>query len=481
MKRKLKADAEQVDPLLEKLARLEAQNRDLSGMVQNSYDGMAIMDDEGRLILLNPAVERIMGLKNDETLNRKVSDLITEGIIDNGSTIKVLETGQRQTVLINTVAGRQVLSTGTPVLDAEGKVQRIYCNLRDVTGLNELREKFELSQTLLSKYLLELNEVKQQKARDTSIVAHSSGMRQLVETAYRMGRVDATVLLLGESGVGKELFARLIHQAGARAETGSFVKINCGAIPGELLESELFGYEAGAFSGAGREGKPGYFVIADKGTLFLDEIGDMPMPLQVKLLSVLQDREVTRLGGTKPTSVDVRIIAATNRNLEERIAAGLFREDLYYRLNVVPLHIPPLRERREDIPFLLSRFLEKYNKKYGQSKRLGGETVALLGAYSWPGNVRELSNLMEHVAVVGDDQVIHPEQLPAKYLSPAQVEYSEGATELPLKDAVEKYELGLIKRVVSNSETLEGAAHRLGVSMSTLTRRLRRIKKDGHI
>ncbi|MBI5445751.1 MAG: sigma 54-interacting transcriptional regulator [Deltaproteobacteria bacterium] len=466
---------ESIRKLSEKIARLEEQNRDLLGMIENSYDAMAIIDGEGRLILLNPAVERTMGLKNAEIIGRKVSDLIKEGIIDNATSVKILETGVPSSVIINTFAGKQVLSTGTPAFDAEGKVHRIYCNLRDVTGLNQLKEKFEQSQKLLSKYLLELNEVKQYQTRLKNFVAHHPRMRQVVETAYRMGRVDATVLLLGESGVGKEVVARMIHEASPRSETGSFVKINCGAIPGELLESELFGYEAGAFSGASKDGKPGYFVIADKGTLFLDEIGDMPVSLQVKLLAAIQDQEVTRLGGTKPTKVDVRIVAATNRDLEQRVQTGHFREDLFYRLNVVPLHIPPLRERKEDVPFLLLHFLDKYNKKYGQSHRLGNEVVEVLGSYPWPGNVRELSNLIEHLVVLTDDKTIGVEHVPSKYLPSAEGDREEPlGTSLSLSEELERYENVVIKRVLSRAKTLEEAAHRLGVSLSTLTRRLRR-------
>ncbi|NTU60061.1 MAG: sigma 54-interacting transcriptional regulator [Deltaproteobacteria bacterium] len=467
--------------LSEKVARLEEQNRDLMGMIENSYDALAIIDGEGRLILLNPAVERTMGLKNSEILGRKVADLIKEGIIDNATSVKILETPIAQTVLINTIAGKQVLSTGTPVFDAEGRVHRIYVNLRDVTGLNDLKEKFEQSQTLLSKYLLELNEVKQYQMRRKDFVAHNPRMRQVVETAYRMGRVDATVLLLGESGVGKEVVARMIHEASPRAETGTFVKINCGAIPGELLESELFGYEAGAFSGASKEGKPGYFVIADRGTLFLDEIGDMPVPLQVKLLSVIQDQEVTRLGGTKPTKVDVRIVAATNRDLEERVRTGLFREDLFYRLNVVPLQLPPLRDRKEDIPFLLLHFLGKYNRKYGLDHRLSSEVVERLSSFRWPGNVRELANLVEHLVVLSDEKTIRPEHLPAKYLPGSPDRPEERAELLPLREELERHEQMVINRIVAGSRTLEEAAHRLGVSLSTLARRLRKGRGDSQL
>ncbi len=479
---KAKQAKEEMDrtALLRRIAEVEALNRDLMGMVENSYDALAIVDGDSRLVLLNPSFERVMGLTNEQIIGRMIKELVDEGVSDTAASLKVLETGKAQTVIINTMAGRQVLSTGVPVFDRDGNISRIYCNLRDITELNMLKEKFEQSQKLLSKYLLELHDVKQHQTMQTQFIAHSKPMKQIIETAFRIARVDATVLILGESGVGKELIARIIHEASQRAETGSFVKINCGAIPGELLESELFGYEAGAFTGASKEGKAGYFEIADKGSLLLDEIADLPLKLQVKLLSVIQDHEVIRVGGTRPKKIDVRIMAATNRDLEKAVREGKFREDLFYRLNVVPITIPPLRERREDIPFLLFHYLKQYNGKYNLGTRLAKETVDRLTNYRWPGNVRELANLMEHLVVVTDEAVLKPDHLPRKYLSGAQdrTDFPEDITSL--RGAVERYELSLIRRAVSQTKTLEEAAHVLGISLSTLTRRLRLIKIDGH-
>ncbi|NTU60609.1 MAG: sigma 54-interacting transcriptional regulator [Deltaproteobacteria bacterium] len=465
----------------DQIAELEAVISDLRGMVENSYDALAIIDGESRLLLVNPAFERIMGLRKADVVGRTTADMVRDGVTDTAASLKVLESGKQESVIINTIAGRQVLSTGVPVFDQDGKIHRIYCNLRDITGLNELKQRFEQSQRLLSKYLLELNEVKQQQVTETRFVAHDPEMLGIVETVYRVGRVDATVLLLGESGVGKELLARMVHDASPRRDTGSFVKINCGAIPGELLESELFGYEPGAFTGASKEGKPGYFEIADRGTLFLDEVGDLPLKLQVKLLSVLQDQEVTRVGGTKPKRIDVRIVAATNRDLEKRVRAGEFREDLFYRLNVVPVTVPPLRERRDDVGFLLVHFLERYNKKYGRSCRLSGEAVETLCAYRWPGNVRELANLVERLVVVCDAPVIGPEHLPRKYQQDAPADPSAPEKIASLREEVERYELSLIRREVARARNLEEAALRLGVSLSTLTRRLRLVRRDAQL
>ena len=463
--------------LAEKVARLEELNRDLMGMIENSYDALTILDGEGRDLLLSPAFERVTGTKIADILGRKMGEVPGEKGTDSGASAKVIETGRPQTVIVNTRHGRQVLSTAVPVFDQNGRIVRIYCNLRDITELNQLKARFEQSQTLVNKYLVELHEVKQHHTMQSQFVAHSSRMKQILEVAHRIARVDATVLILGESGVGKELVARIVHEASPRSETGTFVKINCGAIPGDLLESELFGYDGGAFTGAGKDGKPGYFEIADNGTLLLDEIGNLPLKLQVKILSVLQDQEVTRLGGTRPKKVDVRIIAATNRDLEAMVATGAFREDLFYRLNVVPLFIPPLRERREDIPFLLVHYLDVYNKKYGLYVRMSKEVIDSLCAYRWPGNVRELANLVERLAVTTNDQVLLPEHLPARYV--CETGQEEGIVHGSFRQEVERFELGLIKKTLDGSTTLEEAAVKLGISLSTLTRRIRMLKKKG--
>ena len=466
--------------LSRKVQELEDLNRDLIGMIENSYDAVAIVDNESRLLLINPAFERVMGLKKSEVLGRKISDLVAEGVSDTGASLKVIETGKPQTVIINTKSGKQVLSTGIPVFDHNGNIARIFCNLRDVTELNILKERYEQSKKLISKYLLELHEVKRIETMKY-FIARSKQMKQVVEAAYRLARFDTTVLILGESGVGKDLIARIVHEASPRMETGTFVKINCGAIPEDLLESELFGYKSGAFTGASKEGKPGYFEVADKGTLFLDEIGDLPMRLQVKLLSVIQDQEITRIGDVNKKKVDVRIIAATNQDLEKMVRNGKFREDLYYRLNVVPIYIPPLRERKEEIPFLLAHYVDKYNKKYKTQHRLSQEVAEIFSSYRWPGNVRELANLVEHLVVVTDEPVLRLEHIPSKYVSKTEEKDEEIPEEMKsLREEVERFETQLIKKVLARTHNYEEAANILRISLSTLTRRIRKVNNDRH-
>ncbi|MCL6477307.1 MAG: sigma 54-interacting transcriptional regulator [Peptococcaceae bacterium] len=466
---------DELQRLRNRVMELEGLNRDYLGMIENSYDAMSVADSEGRLILVNPAFERIMGIKKSEALGRTVKDLMDEGFTDASAALKVFETGKEETVIINTRTGRQVLSTGVPVYDHNGKTVRVYCNVRDVTELNHLRQKYEQSQKLASKYLIELLAFK--KGKSFKFIARSKEIKQMLETVYRIAVVDSTVLILGESGVGKDLVARIIHEASPRNESGPFIKVNCAAIPADLLESELFGYEGGAFTGANKEGKAGYFEIADKGTIFLDEIGELPKKLQVKLLAVIQDQKITRIGGVKGKDVDVRIIAATNRDLEEMVRRGDFREDLFYRLNVVPVIIPPLRERKEDIPFLIVHYTELFNKKYNQEVKFSEEAIEVLCKYNWPGNVRELANLVERIVVTSQESLIKPELLPKKYLAQAKNPAEPGSGLKSLRDAVQECELQLVKSALELCKSREEAASRLGISLSGLTRRIRKLKQ----
>jgi PAS domain S-box-containing protein len=469
----------------ERLHQLEDLNRDLLGMVENSYDAMCIADGRGKILLLNPAFEKVMGFKNKEFIGKKIPNIVKEGLTDTAATVEVLKTGKEETVIINTITGKQVLSTGKPVYDKQGKIYRIYCNLRDVTDLNALGEQYEISQKLASKYLIELNELKKLQVSQKGFVTRNIKMRQILDFTYHIAQVDSPILILGESGVGKDVIARMLHDASPRNVTGEFVKINCGAIPDQLLESELFGYEPGAFTGARKEGKIGYFEVAHKGTLFLDEIGDLSKGLQVKLLSAIQDQKIYRIGGTTPKAIDVRIIAATNRDLDKMIKVKEFREDLYYRLSVIPITIPPLRDRREDIPFLLTHFLEYFNTKYKKTLQMDARTMDILNKYHWPGNVRELSNLVERLVLSIKNQMITAKTLPEKYTNSDPEKPPDHDPEslhppetISLKEATEKYELKVINKIISESKNQIEAAFKLGISLSSLTRKIRKGKNS---
>jgi transcriptional regulator with PAS, ATPase and Fis domain len=291
----------------------------------------------------------------------------------------------------------------------------------------------------------------------------------------RVAQVDSTVLLLGESGVGKGMIAKLIHKHSCR-NNGPFIRVDCAGIPDSLIESELFGYEKGAFTGARVEGKPGFFELANKGTLFLDEIGEIPISSQSKLLRFLEDHEIIRIGGTEPKEIDVRIIAATNKMIEELVHSKKFREDLYYRLNVVPIHIPPLRERNDDILPLIFYFLEKFNKTHRKEKVFSPEVIEALCKYDFPGNIRELANIIERLVVVTEKERIEARDLPnaiAGYIA-KEIPYSLLSEGIPLKDALEKYEGSIIERTLKKYGSQREAAKALKVDQGTISRKIKK-------
>ena len=303
------------------------------------------------------------------------------------------------------------------------------------------------------------------------MVTDNPDMRKVLEKAVKAAKVEVLVLLTGESGVGKSMLARLIHDMSQRKEH-AFVKINCGAIPPSLMESELFGYEKGAFTGALSSGKMGLIEAGDKGTIFFDEIAELPLEMQVKLLEVLEEKRFKPIGATQKTTVDVRIIAATNRNIIEQVNKGLFREDLYYRLNVVPLEIPPLRKRRDDIPVLSENILEKLNRKRTGKKRFHPILIELLRQYDFPGNVRELINLIERMTVFSEGDILLPDDLPSEIRINTTPDPETDEKIPPLKQALANYECKLLKKVLKKSGSIQQAADLLNIHPTTLSRKL---------
>jgi transcriptional regulator with PAS, ATPase and Fis domain len=311
----------------------------------------------------------------------------------------------------------------------------------------------------------------------SNIIFRSGEMERIVETALRVAKVNSTILLLGESGVGKGMIAKLIHKHSER-NNGPFIRVDCAGIPDTLIESELFGYERGAFTGAKTEGKPGFFELANKGTLFLDEIGEIPITLQSKLLRFLEDHEIIHVGGTEAKEIDVRIITATNKNIEEMVASKKFREDLYYRLNVVPIHITPIKERRDDILPLIYHFLEKFNKTYRKEKVLSPEAIDVLCKYDFPGNVREIANFIERLVVVTEKERIEVQDLPnaiAGYRA-KEIPYSFLFEGISLKDALERCESHIIESTVKKYGSQHEAAKTLRVDQATISRKIKKYR-----
>ena len=383
------------------MSQLDWGGADFREVCQNFYDGIHISDGEGRVLFVNQAYTRITGIYPEEVVGRRVQDIEEEGILYEGSvTGRVIQERQRvsSVATIFKKVNQAMLVTGTPVFDEEGALRLVVCNTRDVSDLKRMERELQSVKEESQRAHNELAYLRGLQAEGQALFYRSAAMKGTMELVSTVAGTDVTVLITGESGTGKELIANEIYQHSTR-KGRPFIKVNCAAIPEELLESELFGYESGAFTGAKQTGKTGMFELANTGVILLDEIGELSLPLQTKLLRVIQERELIRLGGTKPVKLDLRVIAATNKNLREEVRSGRFREDLYYRLNVVPIELRPLRERKEDIPLLVQKFCEVFQKKYSKSVTISQEGVSLLMEYHWPGNIRELENLMERLGV----------------------------------------------------------------------------------
>lgn len=452
--------------------------RELEAIFDSSFDEIFVTDGKGVCLRVNSASERLYGLPPSALIGRNVAELEREGIFSPSVTLMVLRERRLVRLVQTTRTGRRIIVTANPVFDERGEIIRVVCNSRDVTDLHDLKEQiYELEE----RYSQELAGLRQEVTRLPGLIAQSPGMRRVDEIVRKVAGVDTTILLLGESGVGKNAIARAIHRLSQRAN-GPFIEVNCGAIPETLLESELFGYEPGAFTGALKAGKPGLIEVASGGTLFLNEVGDLPASLQVKLLHVIQERSLTRVGGTKAKDLDLRIVAATNHDLKQRVQEGRFRADLFYRLNVVPILLPPLRDRQEDIPPLLQQQLERIEARYGLRRRFSGAAVRHLLSYPWPGNVRELENVIERIVVTSDQELIDgafvaevlglpTAPTPVAVRLPAEAAPLTEPKAESLPEAVERLERHLISDALRRYGSTHRAAAALGVSQATVVRK----------
>ncbi|HOO89695.1 MAG TPA: sigma 54-interacting transcriptional regulator [Syntrophales bacterium] len=463
---------EEYEKISPHLSRYQEIVSEVEAIIATSYDGIYVSDGDANTIRVNKAYGNITGLDVSELLGRNVRDLLREGYFNESITLKVLEERKTVTRIQKLKTGKHALVTGTPFFDETGEIKMVVGNIRDMTDLNRLNQQLEESLEMTRAYRDKLQEMQLSSYKDNELIRVSREMRSVFDLVERVCGTDATVLFYGETGVGKDRVAEEVHVRSNRSEKGIFVKINCGAIPETLLESELFGYEKGAFTGASKEGKPGLFEVADQGTLFLDEVESMSLTLQSKLLRVLQDFEITRVGGTKPRKVDVRLICASNQDLKELVRQKSFRSDLYYRLHVIPVHIPPLRDRIPDIPYLVTLFLNRFNKQYSKNKMFSSEAMDKLIHYSWPGNVRELANLIERLVVISPYNRIDVNDLPVEiYKVPAHKYVHQGET---LKEHLNKVEVSIIRDMINQYGSAKKAAPHLGVNPSTLTRKLQR-------
>jgi PAS domain S-box-containing protein len=450
---------------------------ELQAVLDSCFDEVHITDGEGLTLKVSSSCARIFGVPVEEFLHKSVFELEKLGIITPSSTRMVIE--QRQPVMITqkTAAGRTLLVVARPIFNQAGELVRVINTSKDITEIKELETELEQTRVLTERYRAALAEMRTQHVT-VDLVYRSSLMESVLKTIRRVARLDSTVFLVGESGVGKDTIARLIHDLSPRAEE-PFVAVNCGAIPDSLFESELFGYEAGAFTGAHKMGKAGLIEIAHKGTLFLDEVTELSPALQVKLLRVLQDKRIIRVGGIKYRDLDIRMIAASNRNIEDEIKKGTFREDLYYRLAVVPVRIPPLRERIEDISPLVYYYLTKFNTKYGENKQIATNAMKLLETYDWPGNVRELQNLIERVIITSETDMItvsdFPEHLWAGHHHSDAVVVSGIMNWYKARELLEEQ---LLCNAVKQCRSTYEIARLLGISQSMVSKKMKKLQLD---
>jgi PAS domain S-box-containing protein len=438
---------------------------ELLAILDSIDDAVFIDDGNGIAIWCNQACQELYKVTPDDVVGLHVLELEKRGIFSPSVANRVLNEKREVTIIHENKEGKKLLSTGTPLLNDSGEIIRVITTSRDITELTNMQNQLqEVQGTLEGIKSLE-------KVANQEIIVASHAMFNVMQLAKRLATVDSTVLITGESGVGKGLIAQLLHQNGNR-KASPLVTVNCGAIPENLIESELFGYERGAFTGSRAEGKKGLFEVAHGGTIFLDEISELPLNLQVKLLQVIQDREIIRVGAIKKIPIDVRIISATNQDLHKLVEEGRFREDLYYRLNVVPIHVPPLRERPEDIIPLVRKYLAKFNKRLKDHKQIDPDAMAVLLKYDWPGNIRELQNIVERLILTTKENVISVENLPGFMANVTPFTPTLSGTSMSLSEILDQAERETLIQVASKHKSTRAMAKVLGISQPSVVRKL---------
>lgn len=437
-------------------------------------DGIYITDAKGTTLFVNHAYENLTGYLLDDIVGKSMSKLIKEGYFKESASLQAIQKRKSITILEAFNKDQSCLATSFPILNQDGAILLILTIIRPMSFLNDLIHRIQCSEALNRQYANELLKLWAESSHDEIVIGKSKAMQDVFELIHKVAHVDTTVLLLGETGVGKEVIAREIHRKSPRASS-PFVKVNCSAIPESLFESELFGYDRGAFTGALESGKPGMFELANGGTILLDEIGELSLASQSKLLRVLQEQTVYRLGSSKSISLNIRVIAATNRDIHKMIQEGTFRRDLYYRLSIVPIQIPPLRERDQDIILFAKKFFDEFNLKYSLCKVFNFETAKELLLYSWPGNVRQLRNFMERLILTSPSQVISQSYL-QKLLHEPQEENMIHISSNDYQQALDEVELHFLKKALQTMGNTRDAAKHLGISQSTV---VRKAKKHG--
>lgn len=439
-----------------------------------TFDYITVTDENGVFLKVSKSCEEIFGVSESEVIGVSAYDLEKRGIFSHSATIEALKNKKKITLVQETASGKRLFVTGIPMFNEDGKVKGIINITKDITENERLKKQLEEAEYMLECFRKE--DISKQIKGENVILGNSISMKKIIDLIQHIANIDTTVILLGETGVGKSFIAKMIHKISKRRNQ-PFIQINCGAIPESLLESELFGYEEGAFTGAAKTGKKGLFEVAGEGTIFLDEIGELSLQLQVKLLNVLQEKQAYKVGSIKPFNIKARIISATNKDLKKLVQKGKFREDLYYRINIVPVTIPPLRERVDDIPIFIKHFLEKYNKKYNLSKQISAKSVKMLTLYNWPGNIRELENTVERLIVTCNKSIIEESYI-SNIIKPYYKYIYEINESMPLKKAKEELEKQILLKSLEVHKTTRKIAEVLKVDQSTVVKKLKKIREE---
>ncbi len=453
-------------------------------IIDSSSDGLFVCDGTGRILRINPASERINNASAAQLVGRDYLDAAEEGLlILPSAALEALKKREPVSLLQENRHGRKLISSATPVFDDAGELIRVVVSERDITETDRLQRQLEEQQAIGDQFRHQILELQQEQLESRPVIARSPCMVKALNQGLKVSAVDSTVLILGESGVGKGLFADLIHKNSGRAEQ-PIIKINCGAIPENLIEAELFGYEKGAFTGAVGS-KPGHLELANGGIIFLDEIAELPLSSQVKLLRFMEDGRITRLGSTQSRQIDVRILAATHRDLQQMVDNGSFRLDLYYRLSVIPLSIPALRERQECLTPLIRSYIDHFAKRTGREKRLTAAALDILTSYSYPGNVRELMNICERLVVMSDTDLLDVIDLPQSVLADAENDaellYGSWPSEMSMAQILETVERRVLLDASKRHRKQLQIAAALGMSQPTVARKLHKYGISSHL